>query len=162
MWAGWHRESSNSDERGLRLLGGEIWQMACVPGHDKRKSEPWVCHQGGSAVLIHFLETSVRPLSTLAEQAHRSQGGPMSVVPFTSFPTSAISRFKSSVFRVLLQRRLWLPLPPSTRKCRCGRLLDVRGHHRAACVGEAWFPSGVSSCTSLPRGRGASVHPMSW
>ena len=56
----------------------------------------------------------------------------MSGVPFTSFPTSPISRFDSSVFRVL--RRLWLPLPPSTRKCRCGRLLDVRGHHRAACA----------------------------
>ena len=51
MWAGWHRESSNSDERGLRLLGGEIWQMACVPGHDKRKSEPWVWHQGGNMRL---------------------------------------------------------------------------------------------------------------
>ena len=58
----------------------------------------------------------------------------MSGVPFTSFPTSSISRFESSVFRVLLQRRLWLPLPPSTRKCRCGRLPDVRGHHRAACA----------------------------
>ena len=58
----------------------------------------------------------------------------MSGVPFTSFPASPISRFDSSVFRVLLLRRFWLPLPPSTRKCRCGRLLDVRGHHRAACA----------------------------
>ena len=58
----------------------------------------------------------------------------MSGVPFTSFPTSTISRFESSVFRVLLLRRLWLLLPPSTRKCRCGRLLDVHGHHRAACA----------------------------
>ena len=121
-------------------------------------------HEATDAVLIHLLETSVRPRLTLAEQALlRSQGGPMSGVPFTSVPTSAISRFESSVFRVLLQRRLWLPLPPSTRKCRCGRLLDVRGHHRAACavvgvLGEAWFPSAVSSCKSLPRGRGASVH----
>ena len=69
----------------------------------------------------------------------------MSGVPFTSFPTSSISRFESSVFRVLLQRRLWLPLPPSTRKCRCGRLPDVRGHHRAACavvgvLGRRGFP----------------------
>ena len=27
---------------GFELLVGEIWQMACVPEHDKRKSEPWV------------------------------------------------------------------------------------------------------------------------
>ena len=37
------------------------------------------------------------------------------------------------LFRVLLLRRLWLPLPLSSRTCRCGRPLDVLGHHRAAC-----------------------------
>ena len=40
-----------------------------------------------------------------------------------------------SVFRVLLLRRLWQPLPPSSRFCRCGLLLDPLGHHRAACGG---------------------------
>ena len=41
-------------------------------------------------------------------------------------------------FRVLLLRRLRMPLPLTARACRCGRLLDVLGHHRAACsrVGE--------------------------
>ena len=68
----------------------------------------------------------------------------MSGVPFTSFSTNSISSFESSVFRVLWQRRLWLSLPPSTR-CRCGRLLDVRGRHRAACavvgvLGRRGFP----------------------
>ena len=114
------------------------------------KSEPWVWpgwqHEVTEAVLTHLLESSVRPRLTPAEQALlRSQGGPMSGVPFTSFSTSPISRFDSSVFRVLLLRRLWLPLPPCTRKCRCGRLLDVRGNHRAACaivgaLGRRGFP----------------------
>ena len=36
----------------------------------------------------------------------------MSGVPFTIFPTSAISRFESSVFRVLFASTLWLPPPP--------------------------------------------------
>ena len=63
----------------------------------------------------------------------RSQGGPLSSVPFTCFPTSPLSRIDSSAFRVLLLRRLWLPLPPSSRSCRCGRLLDVLGH-RAGCA----------------------------
>ena len=36
--------------------------------------------------------------------------------------------------RVLFQRRLALPLPLSNRTCRCGRPLDVFGHHRAACA----------------------------
>ena len=40
----------------------------------------------------------------------------------------------SSLFRVLLLRRLWLPLPPSSHFCRCGRPLDPCGHHREACA----------------------------
>ena len=44
------------------------------------------------------------------------------------------SRIDSSSFRVLLLRRLWLPLPPSSRHCRRGPPLDSRGHHRAACA----------------------------
>ena len=64
----------------------------------------------------------------------RSQGGPLSSVPYTCFPTPPVSRIDSSTFRVLLLRRLWLPLPPSSRSCRCGRLLDVLGHHRTGCA----------------------------
>ena len=137
--------------------------MACVPGHVKRKSEPgWWQHEATEAVLIHLLETSVRPRLTLAEQTlFRSQGGPMSDVPFTSFPTSLFSRFDSSVFWVLLQRRLWLPFPPSTHKCRCARLLDVRGHHRAACavvgvLGRRGFPV-ESAAARVFREAGARV-----
>ena len=120
-------------------------------------------HEATEAVLTHLLESSVRPRLIPAEQALlRSQGGPMSRVPFTSFPTSPISRFDSSVFRVLLLRRLWLPLPPSTQ-------VLVRPSSRRSCpspcclrcgwsVGAARASLGVSSCTCVPRGRGASVH----
>ena len=74
----------------------------------------------------HLVETSVRPRLSATEQAMlRSQGGPLSGVPFSCFPTSALSRFDPSQFRVLMLRRLWLPLPPSSRNCRCRRLLDV-------------------------------------
>ena len=64
----------------------------------------------------------------------RSQGGPMAGLPFTSFSTAVHSRFDAQPFRVLLLRRLWLPLPCSARNCRCGRPLDSSGHHRAACA----------------------------
>ena len=37
-------------------------------------------------------------------------------------------------FRLLLLRRLHLPLPLTARRCRCGRLLDSYGHHHAACA----------------------------
>ena len=40
----------------------------------------------------------------------------------------------SHLFRVVLLRRLRQSLPLSERSCRCGRLLDAFGHHRAACA----------------------------
>ena len=36
-------------------------------------------------------------------------------------------------FRVVLLRRLRMPLPLSVRCCSCGRILDPFGHHRAVC-----------------------------
>ena len=62
----------------------------------------------------------------------RSQGFPG--LPFTTLPINPFHRFESHLFRVLLLRRLHLPLPLSSRVCRCGRPLDVLGHHRAVCA----------------------------
>ena len=51
-----------------------------------------------------------------------------------SSASNVVSRFDSSKFRILLLPRLWLPLPPSSRSCRCGRPFDVLDHHRTACA----------------------------
>ena len=40
----------------------------------------------------------------------------------------------AQVFRVLLLRRFWRPLPLSASACRCGRPLDDLAHHRSACA----------------------------
>ena len=48
---------------------------------------------------------------------------------FTALPT-----LDAQPFRLLLCRRMHLPLPLSTRTCRCGRQLDMFRHHRAACA----------------------------
>ena len=90
-------------------------------------------------VQDHHRKHVVFPSLTSPEQALvRSQSGPLASVPFTSMPVQRVSRMDSEVFRVLLLRRLRLPLPLSVRSCRCGRQLDVLGHHRAACsTGEA-------------------------
>ena len=58
----------------------------------------------------------------------------MASVPYTCFPIAPHSRFDPQPFRVLILRRLWLPLPPIARNCRCGLPLDSCGHHRAACA----------------------------
>ena len=52
---------------------------------------------------------------------------------FTVLPTSACAALTSAELRVLLLRRLRLPLPIAGRYCRCGRPLDPYGDHRAAC-----------------------------
>ena len=81
-----------------------------------------------------FLARSIWPTLAHPEQALlRSQQGPMAGLPFTSSPLSAETTFQSQEFRVLFLRRLWQPLPLSSFTCRCGRPLDSRFHHRAAC-----------------------------
>ena len=87
-------------------------------------------------------------------------------IPFTCFPTSPQARFDSSVFRVLLLRRLWQPLPPSSRFCRCGLLLDPLGHHRQlAEEQECWVaePSHWKALQHVFALRQVSVSPQtSW
>ena len=68
------------------------------------------------------MNTVVVPRASPAHRAMlRSQGGPLSGLPFTTLPLSPLQRFDSHLFRVLLLRRLHLPLPLSSR------------HHRASC-----------------------------
>ena len=54
-------------------------------------------------------------------------------VPHCVAPTCRETTLPSHLFRVTLLRRLRQALPLGTRWCRCGRLLDACGHHRAAC-----------------------------
>ena len=75
----------------------------------------------------------------------RSQHGPLASAALTTLPTSRATRIDPQPFRLLLCRRLHLPLPLSHRTCRCGRQLDVFGHQRAACseagvLGKRGFP----------------------
>ena len=63
----------------------------------------------------------------------QSQGGPFAGRVFTALPTSPEVRLDSAAFRLLLLRRLRLPLPLDSAACRCGAHLDSLGDHRAAC-----------------------------
>eukprot|EP00439_Symbiodinium_sp_Y106_P028817 s3110_g3.t1 len=65
-----------------------------------------------------------------------SQAGPFAGRVYTALPTCPELRLDSAAFRVLLLRRLRLPLPLAVRldaTCRCGTHLDPFGDHRAAC-----------------------------
>ena len=131
------------------------------PGHNNMDDGEPGPRQGWQVVSSmsleeQFVSSSLWPRLTLQSRAlFRSQGGPMASLPFTSFPVAHHCRFDSQPFRLLLLRRLWLPLPSTVRTCRCGLPLDSRGHHRAACsmvgVSGTWgVRGGECSRTGLP------------
>ena len=61
-------------------------------------------------------------------------GRPSRFSAFRRTPWDRTCRLEPQPLRVLLLRCLRLPLPLTTRTCRCGRPLDVLGHHRSACA----------------------------
>ena len=87
-----------------------------------------------------FRTTSVLPQFSPSRRAMlRSQSGPAAGVAFSALPSSPLTRFQPALFRVLLQRRLALPLPLTLRSCRCGRPLDAY----SATTGQRALQSGV-------------------
>ena len=67
----------------------------------------------------HFRTEVLWPRLAQTQQAlMRSQSGPFVGLPFLAVPSSPLSRFPPQLFRLLLLRRLWLPLPLSSRTCR--------------------------------------------
>ena len=86
-----------------------------------------------------------------------SQAGPMAGEPFSSFPTTKETRFDSQPSRLLLLRRLRLPLPlyclPLPMWPSLGRLWPSSRVRHSWSVGEAWVCIGVSRRKGLLRGR---------
>ena len=104
-----------------------------LPGVLGIPAEGWQ-HDASSCIEKFFCDSSVLPGMSAGERALlRSQGGPLAALPYTVVPTCPLRRFDPDIFRVLLLRRLRLPLPLSSHSCRCGRPLDCLGHHRASC-----------------------------
>ena len=110
------------------------------PPRDPEDNEPgssrsgWQ-HEAAFRVEQQFREQQLLLVLSESERALlRSQSGPGAGSFLTVPPTNPLVRFDSQIFRVLLLRRLRLPLPLSRRFCRCGRLIDEFGHHRAACA----------------------------
>ena len=88
----------------------------------------------------------------LAETPGRREGldaphhGPLVSVPFTAVPTNRMTRFDAQPFRGLLCRRIHLPLPLSSRTCRCGRRLGSFGPSSCSVCGGSGF--GKERCSS--------------
>ena len=118
----------------------EIMLGARAPSREPDEYEPgsqragWQ-HEAASRVDRHFRDDVLfATLPSSARALVRSQAGPMSGMALSATPTSLLTRIEPHLFRIVLLRRLRQLLPLSARTCRCGRLLDVLGHHRAACA----------------------------
>ena len=81
----------------------------------------------------------------------QSQSGPYASRTFTTIPFGLDTTYPSHLFRVLLLRRLRLPLPLSARICRRRRIVDPLGDHRAACA-----QAGVLRGRGIPLERAAA------
>ena len=110
----------------------------------------------GSMKLL-LLEREFRELHLMPHLAGheralvRSQSRLFAGMAFSSAPSSHLQRIDSHLFRVLLLRRLRLPLPLSARLCRYGRLLDSLGiiAHRAVEQG-CWAGAGLQWKVQAP------------
>ena len=71
-----------------------------------------------------------------------SQAGPGAGVALRVPPTSSLTSIQPHLFRVVLLWRLRLLLSLPVRSCRCGRAIDIFGHHRAACARAVFWGAG--------------------
>ena len=109
-------------------------------------------HEAAARMEWQHRERVVKPvLSDSARALLRAQSGPAAGMSLSAVPSSPQTRIESQLFRVLLLRRLRLPLPPASRLCRCGRLLDSFGHHRASSAQAGFWEDGDSLWRVLRR-----------
>ena len=96
-------------------------------------------HRGWQHGTVHAyhtsFEASLQPRLDPASQALlASQHGPHASRSFTTIPYNIDTQYPTHLFRILVLRRLRLPIPLTARHCRCRRTLDTYGDHRAACT----------------------------
>ena len=89
------------------------------------------CFAQASRTEEHFREVLFDTISN-RDALIRFQAGPGAGVALRVAPTSRLTSIQPYLFRVVLLRRLRLPLSLSVRSCRCGRAIDIFGHHCAA------------------------------
>ena len=100
--------------------------------------EPLASRGWQHRAVMPIYTTCRNELLTALDPASRamleSQTGPFASRTFTTIPSGPEFTYPPDLFRILLLRRLRLPLPLSVRHCRCRRSLDSLGDHRAACA----------------------------
>ena len=108
----------------------ELTLGAKQPPREPEENEPGTSRTG----FFTNGPSTPRPCPTPNEPWSGSEVAVQLGFPFTVCGTCFETWFVSPLFRTLLLRRLRLPLSSAKRICKCGRPLDSRGHHRAACA----------------------------
>ena len=139
----------------LRDLGYEApdWAVICsgaaAPPAPDRDDDPWPFRgwqrSAARACDERTYETHLSHLTSASRALLLSQAGPFASRALNLLPTRDDVAIPSAQFRVLLLRRLRLPLPLAPRRCSCHGVLDSLGDHRTACA-----TSGVLSTRALP------------
>ena len=90
---------------------------------------------GQSTHTIPASKQASKPASTQrARPCLPPNRGPHASRSFTTVPYNIDTQYPTHLFRILILRRLRLPIPLAARHCRCRRALDTYGDHRAACA----------------------------
>ena len=124
------------------------WQQLTVqqppPARDQIFAGPtqpgWQQH-AAAPINIAAREGIYSSLDPASQAMLDSQTSPFGSRTFTTIPCTAKVTYPHQIFRVLMLRRLRLPLPLTERTCRCCRALDPLGDHRAACARARVFRS---------------------
>ena len=91
-------------------------------------------HKASAAAHARLRDELFHTLPPASQALVMSQSGPFASRAFTTIPYTNDFTYPSHLFRILLLRRLRLPLPLFARTCRCRRTFDSLGDHRAACA----------------------------
>ena len=116
------------------LVRGARPPLHDVDDHEAGEARHGWQHEAASRVERIFRSHLMERFAEHEQALLRSQSGPMAGMALSASPSNFFTRIEPHLFTVVLLRRLRRPLPFSVRMCRCGRLLDSLGHHRAACA----------------------------
>ena len=116
------------------LVQGTRPPLRELEDHEPGASRSGWKHEASIHTELAFRGGMLEVLADHEKALLRSQSGPGAGVALSATPSSYHTRIDCQLFRVPLLHRFHLPLPPSSRFCRCGRPIDALGHHRAACA----------------------------
>ena len=104
------------------------------------ESEPGEWRHGWQYFAAAQLEKTYRASAVMsdgslaAKALLRSQSGPGAGAHLSALPVDEARTLQPHHLRLILLRRLRMPLPLDVRRCSCGGTLDPYGDHRSACA----------------------------